>query len=133
MFLEYRMITVGEMKYHCSECKRTYKDEVLFGKRCLEAVEVFYDPKDKIFHRQHKEGRRQSFFIQNTKKGFYVREQGVISEYFYDSYEGWYIRSYYNGFKYNYGCEASAKYKQCDWALDANTRNYELAVGTVKV
>jgi hypothetical protein len=38
------------------------------------------------------------------KERFYVKDNGVINEYFYDSYEGWYIRSYYNGFKYNYGC-----------------------------
>lgn len=118
------MISLEVMISHCGECKRTYKDEVLYGKRCLEAVEVFYDSKDKIFHRKPKEGRSRAFFIQNTKKGFYVIDKGVISEYFYDSYEGWCIRSYYNGFKYNYGCEASAKYKQCDWALDANTKNF---------
>lgn len=101
---------------------------MLYGKRCLEAVEVYYDPKDKIFHRKDKQSRIKSCFIQNTKKGFYVKDNGIISEYFYDSYEGWYIRSYYNGFKYNYGCEASAKYRQCDWSLNSNTTNFELAL-----
>ena len=55
------------------------KDEVLYGKRCLEAIEVFYDPKDKIFHRNEKEGRVKSCFLQNTKKGFYVKDKDVIS------------------------------------------------------
>jgi hypothetical protein len=59
--------------------------------------------------------------IQNTKKGFYIRQGEAILEYFFDSYEGWYIQSFHHGYKHQYTCESSTKYKQCDYGLQLNT------------
>ena len=118
------MSTIYEaMKEHIKACQRNYKDEVLFGKRCLETVNLFYDKKDKIFHLQFKDGRLPCMMIQNTKKGFYIIQGEAILEYFYDSYEGWYIQSYHHGHKnkHQYTCEAATKYKQCDYGLQLNT------------
>lgn len=111
------------MQEHTNACQRNYKDEVLFGKRCLETVNLFYDKKDKIFHCQYKEGRLPCMMIQNTKKGFYIIKGEAIIEYFYDSYEGWYIQSFHHGHRahHQYTCESATKYKQCDHGLQLNT------------
>ena len=73
-------------------CQRNYRDEVVFSKRCSEVVNLFYDKKDRIFHLEYREDRLPCAMIQNTKKGFYLRRDEAILEYFYDSYEGWYIQ-----------------------------------------
>ncbi len=118
-----------DMQNHVKYCKRTYRDEVLYGKRCLETVNLFYDNKDKIFHCQFREGRLPCKMIQNTKKGFYIRQGEAILEYFYDSYEGWYIQSFHHGHKHQYTCESSAKYKQCDSGLDLNSSMSKMILG----
>lgn len=119
-----------EMIQHVNTCKRTYKDEVLYGKRCLEVIDVYYEPKDKIYYRFPKEGRIPCHFIQNTKKGFYLKRGEVIVEFFYDSFEGWYIQSFYGGHKKAQlvTCESSARYRQCDCGLDLNTRSADDAL-----
>ncbi len=106
---------------HVNACKRNYRDEVVFGKRCSERMNLFYDKIDKIFHCQFKEGRLPCSMIQNTKKSFYIRRNEAILEYFYDSYKDWYIQSYHHGNRYQYTCESSAKYKQCDQGLQFNS------------
>ena len=111
------------MNEHVGKCQLSYKDHVgqLYGKRCLNTVPLYYDPKDKIFHCHEKEGRLPCMMIQNTKKRFYVRLGEAILEYFYDSYEGWYIQSFHHGHSHQYTCEASLKYKQCDHGLQLNS------------
>ena len=50
------------MRAHCESCERTYKDDVycIFGRRCHDVVELFYDPKDSIFHTRMKVGAKCS-------------------------------------------------------------------------
>lgn len=69
--------------------------------------------------------------IQNTKKSFYVKNGEALNEFFYDSYEGWYIQSYFHGFKYNYTSESSSKYRQCNIGLDLNTESYTIVMNLV--
>ena len=113
------------MSQHVELCNGSYKDHSaqLYGKRCLAVVSLYYDDKDKIFHLQAQEGRLPCMMIQNTKKGFYIRRGDAILEYFYDSYEGWYIQSFHHGHnrQHQYSCEASLKYRQCDYGLTLNT------------
>ena len=44
------------MQEHVKQCNWKYKDDVygIYGKRCSEIIQLFYDKKDKIFHRQFK-------------------------------------------------------------------------------
>jgi hypothetical protein len=55
-----------EMRAHCNACQRNYKDSEyrIYGKRCLEPVPFYYDPLDKIFHREFREGRVACCMIQ---------------------------------------------------------------------
>lgn len=121
----------AKMLMHVAECKCAYSDRQngLFGKRCqLTIGPLYYDLKDRVFHLKDKPGRHACKMIQNTKKSFYLRDStGVLHEYFYDSYEGWYIRSYYHGFRINQTCEASAKYRQCDAGLELNCASFDWA------
>lgn len=116
-----------EMKEHIGSCCGRYKDEVLYGKRCLNVVELFFDSRDKIFYRFEKPGRVRCTMIENTKKGFYIQRGDAINEYFFDSFEGWYIQSFHHGHKYNYTNEASVRYRQCDVGLRLNTLSANLA------
>ena len=88
-------------------------------------MNLFYDRLDRIFHLKEKLGRVRCSMIQNGKKGFYVKNGDALNEYFYDSYEGWYIQSYHHGFKYNYTSEASSKYRNCDYGVQLNTQSYQ--------
>lgn len=63
--------------------------------------------------------------ITNGKKSFYVMDGEALSEYFYDSYEGWYIKAYHHGFMMNYTSESSSKYRQCDKGLELNTQSFK--------
>ena len=115
------------MEGHTGQCKCSYKDDIymISGRRCHLVVFLFYDPKDKIFHRTEKPGRVLCSMIQNTKKSFYVKNGEALNEYFFDSYEGWYIQSFHHGFKYNYTSESSSKFRQCDTGIDLNTHRYQ--------
>ena len=138
-----------EMTAHIRECKLCYKDSQLFGRRCNALTDpLFFDPLDHVFHRKDHRvpGRRvPCIMIQNTKKSFYIRlpenwgtgrdkateaEAGALCEFFYDSYEGWYIRSYYHGPRMTATSEASAKYRQCDVGLALNMRSATQAFAT---
>jgi hypothetical protein len=71
--------------------------------------------------------------IQNAKKSFYLKDEvGTLHEYFYDSYEGWYIRSYFQGFKHSYTSESSSKYRQCDTGLELNTQSINRVMEEIK-
>jgi hypothetical protein len=108
-----------------------YRDDVQCGKRCSAVTPpLYFDPLDKIFHEIFRPGRNAApvQFIYNSKKGFYVINDGVVNEYFRDSYEGWWIRSYYGGSKGNFPCSASERYKQCLIGLRLNTAAYEAAL-----
>lgn len=85
----------------------------VYGRRCSAVVlDLWYEPIARIFHLKEKPGRHHCQMIQNAKKSFYLTDDsGVLHEYFYDSYEGWYIRSYFQGFKVNYTSESSSKYR----------------------
>lgn len=56
----------------------------------------------------------------------------MLQEYFYDSYEGWYIRSYFHGFRVNYTSESSSKYRQCDMGLELNTQRFNRVMEEIK-
>ncbi len=124
-----------EMISHCQICKYTYKDPVMqiYGKRCnLTVLDLWFDKLDNIFHLKEKLGRIRCCMIQNQRKGFYVMNKGALNEYFYDSYEGWYIQSFYHGFKYNYTSEASSKYRQCEAGVELNTQSYQRVMEQLK-
>ncbi len=57
-----------EMRAHCNACQRNYKDSEyrIYGKRCFEPVPFYYDPLDKIFHSEFREGRVACCMIQVT-------------------------------------------------------------------
>lgn len=59
---------LDEMRAHCYACQRNYKDSEyrIYGKRCFEPVPFYYDPLDKIFHREFREGRVACCMIQVT-------------------------------------------------------------------
>lgn len=54
--------------------------------------------------------RHRSIYIV-THSGFLIPGEN-LKEFFYDSFEGWYIESKYQGNRMSYTCEASARYKQ---------------------
>ncbi len=118
---------------HCGVCVETYKDEVQRGKRCAFATPpLFFDPRDGIFHERPRAGRSAPVvMVANSKKGFYVRVAGVLQEYFRDSYEGWWIRSYHHGYRTNIPCEASERYRNCPRGVEINTRSLESALASV--
>jgi hypothetical protein len=52
----------------------------------------------------------------------------ALNEYFFDSYEGWYIESKHHGPRLNYTSESAARFRQCDVGIELNT----LCVGAAK-
>ena len=45
----------------------------------------------------------------------------ALNEFFYDSYEGWYIQSRHHGNRINMTSESAARYRQCDQGIQLNT------------